>query len=906
MLISIALLSCAALQAAAGTPPVAAEAGRTPGRSRVDERQVLWQRSLDDALAIQAQEHRPILIAVNMDGESASERIVRERYRDPAWVASTRRFVCLTASAFRHSARDSDEQGRRIPCPRLGEVTCGEHIALEPLLFDKYLGGERIAPRHALILESGEKVFDLTLLFDLREVDRALEGAQHLAPPAAEDTEPAALGPAPSAASLVEALGRARTNRERSVVEGALAAANREVCEAAIGALSTRADPGSLPYLRVLYVRSSSFGPGFASRITDVALARSLAKETAILVRELATDPIELPGSVGLGPRAHWLEALGRLDGAQASHRSLLLSFLAAGTAEERTAAEAGLRMTPAELRALESGAAQAAQVLGSSVPRDTQAFLDEARRVKVRVQAPRADELGSAEDLERALAELEPQLREHPEDSLLQERWGRASLDLARRRIESNGADIELLLGDAEQFLARASAARPKAPELLLLRARTAYHLGRFDQQEKLALEAFRALQTSEPSRPGGHAADGPAPVEKNPVPGSAPDARALEWPFETLEALRWLADACARQLLERSGRDARIELGGQVTGVVAASLAALPSNAEDGDWASLASFFAALGRRREELAFAQSGLERFPESGALRNVLNTALWSQGLVDVAVAKAAWFAREHPQSAACSWYLGYALVQQGDSARRAEAPDSAIASYARAGEAFQRSVELEPEFKPSATHYLALCALGRGFANLLADRRDRAAECLVEGIRALPAIASVRDGLDREAIDLLDGSLEWRESGDSPTEVARLLEGLFSADPYNPFWPDAVSDSELREALRADGRGDPERGDRHLGLSISAARRAMEMSSEEPQRRQLAQSATVCAERLLRRGRVDEARAFLGEASSALQDPGNVEALSEPQLVELAARLRAQLGEARPRSRPGR
>ena len=147
------------------------------------ERQILWQRTLDDALLIAKAQHRPILIAVNMDGESASERIVRERYHDPEFVALTRSFVCLPASIFRHSARDHDDQGRRIVSLRFGEVTSGEHYLLEPLLYDKYLGGERIAPRHAVIQPDGTKTFDLSLLFDFKDLDAALADAAKNAPP---------------------------------------------------------------------------------------------------------------------------------------------------------------------------------------------------------------------------------------------------------------------------------------------------------------------------------------------------------------------------------------------------------------------------------------------------------------------------------------------------------------------------------------------------------------------------------------------------------------------------------------------------------------------------------------------------------------------------------------------------
>ena len=74
--------------------------------SEPDARQVHWQRTLEDALELAQAQNRPILVAVNMDGESASDRIVHEEYRDPAFVAATRTSVCLVASVFRHNPRD--------------------------------------------------------------------------------------------------------------------------------------------------------------------------------------------------------------------------------------------------------------------------------------------------------------------------------------------------------------------------------------------------------------------------------------------------------------------------------------------------------------------------------------------------------------------------------------------------------------------------------------------------------------------------------------------------------------------------------------------------------------------------------------------------------------------------------
>jgi hypothetical protein len=51
-------------------------------------------------------------------------------------------------------------------------------MALEPQLFERYfLDGERVAPRHALVLPGGHVAFDLSLCFDLKDVDQALAEA---------------------------------------------------------------------------------------------------------------------------------------------------------------------------------------------------------------------------------------------------------------------------------------------------------------------------------------------------------------------------------------------------------------------------------------------------------------------------------------------------------------------------------------------------------------------------------------------------------------------------------------------------------------------------------------------------------------------------------------------------------
>jgi hypothetical protein len=144
------------------------------------EQQVHWQRTLDDALALCRATGRPLFVAVNTDAESASERIVEEVYRDPRFVEATRAFVCLIASPLRHTPRDHDGRGLRVVDPRFGSVTSGEAVALEPLVFERFLGGQRIAPRHALVVDpegAAQKRFDLFQLYDFGVLVDALEAA---------------------------------------------------------------------------------------------------------------------------------------------------------------------------------------------------------------------------------------------------------------------------------------------------------------------------------------------------------------------------------------------------------------------------------------------------------------------------------------------------------------------------------------------------------------------------------------------------------------------------------------------------------------------------------------------------------------------------------------------------------
>lgn len=858
------------------------------------ERQIFWQRSLEDALALAKSEARPILIALNMDGESASERIVRERYRDPRFVALTRRFVCLQGSLFRHAPRDHSFDGQRLASPRFGEITSGEAIVLEPILFDRFLGEERVAPRHALILPDGTKHFDLYRLFDLGDLDRALESAQELAPPSVpgerEPLDAATLGHA----QWLE-LAAARDHRDRLRFEALLLPpAKIEIVERALRALLERGNSGSLEALRIAYARCGEAPGRVAPLATLVAHARGLREPAAALVRELLTDVPASLAQVELGARAELLEALAELAGDASSSRSLLLSYAAAGDPiDER----------PRVLRWL---ATSASLDLARRVERElplvaTGRVLASARSIAREAPWRAPDELPPAEQIEAELVAADEQLAGAPADVAVQSRFARVALDAARSRISSGGSSIELLLGDASAALRKVTRATPGDVEAWLLLARASYLLSDFAAQEQAALGALAALPPLEPQARarllGVVAAD-----ERQ----LALDARGLVQPRERQEAQRWLADACARLIESRSGKDPSAELEGLSRGLTAAALAALAPLSTETDWLTYSAFHAALGRRGDEIAIARQGLEFFPESQELRTAFYLAVWDRGWTREARLESEALADRFPKSGASRWYVGYAGMQEGNALRRAEDPRAAIEAYRRADEAFLASIQIAPEFKDSADYYRALAALGRGFAHLLIDERAPAAQALVEGIAIRPSIADVRDPLDREAVDLLDGALEWRDSGPSPVDPLRLVADLERADPGNPAWPRRISDSELREGLRADGRGDAQLGDRYLESAIAAARLAAGSSAEDADRHALAQALSVHAERHMARADFQTARPLLAEVAGLLAEALPAETASDGELTELAARLRARLGEARPLIRPGR
>ncbi len=809
-----------------------------PQATGFDPRQVAWQPTLEDALRIARDENRPLLVAMNMDAESASERIVREQYKDPQFVAMTRRCVCIIGSLFRHTPRDHDDHGRRLACPRLGSVTCGEHIALEPILFDRFLKGDRIAPRHALIQPDGTKTFDLFLLFNLKDLEDQLRSAFDSAPPA--PSEPTFLG-----------------SREES--------------------------------WRILFRHALEQPPEHRAplleQITDLALTMNLRSVAGAALRNALQDSREKPFEPFQPALPGLLPELATIDGLGSVTRTNLLAWRAMGETDSAQAVDVAFGVT----LGVEIEAALEAE--GGEV--DLHAMLEHARRVRetIELSPKRSPPRPSIEELEAELRAALVAIAANRDDVDAQIRLAKVSRDLAREKIDAELTGADLLLADAEMFFNKAIERRPDDVSLMLDLAKNWFVAGRYQEEEQAALEAAGRL-TALPQLEG---------CDTEVL------ARALCDSDERHEALRWIGDSAARLLWSRHGGDPKAEIAGIARGARAFLLAALSPRSDDVDWQSAASFFGALGMYRQEIAVLEEGLLRFQGSGALRQELNQACAWLCRPELAIDHARHLLERFPDSAECHWFLGYSMIVIGDWMRRRERPDDAIAVYEEAAAHFEESRAMNAEFTANSKYYEALTALSRGFAYLLAQRQKEAANCLVEGIAIDPQIVDVRDALDREAIDLLDGALEYRIGRMSPVDPVALMIELERADSGNSFWARSITDTLVREGLRSDGRGEPALGDQCFLRAIATAEHAFLIDTEDEESRTLlAQTERSYAQRMLERGAFDVARRHLAAAATlAGVDPPGVDAAPE-QLEELALLLAETIGSARPRFRPGR
>jgi len=309
-----------------------------------------WERTWDAAVEVARAAQKPILVCINMDGEIASEHYAGVRYRDPAVAALFAPYVCVIASVYRHNPRDYDGQGQRIECPRFEGVTCGEHIAMEPAVYDQFLDQRRISPRHIMVELDGSEVYDVFYAFDTKSVFRSIRNGiveRKIQPnPDAPEDRP-----------LFDRVGSLRA-RDQAAVERSYATGERETRRALLMRMLELGPAAHLDLLRL-----AIFG-------LDVELARlareALAKTTDPAAVDLIAEALRVPlAAEEREALIATLERLGESDeaartlavvhrGLAAESKTLRASDWAARLAEalplERTQRGGGIRTLTAKL----------------------------------------------------------------------------------------------------------------------------------------------------------------------------------------------------------------------------------------------------------------------------------------------------------------------------------------------------------------------------------------------------------------------------------------------------------------------------------------------------------------------------------------------------------------------------
>ncbi len=283
---------------------------------------IKFQRTWEDALAVSKETRRPILICINMDGEIASEHYAGIRYREPAKAKLYDPYVCVIASVYRHTPRDYDEHGHRVLCPRFGSVTCGEHIAIEPILYEKFFDGKRIAPRHIMVELDGKEAYDVYYAFDTDSVFKAIDEGMSKRN-----------GPPPIIVrgdrTIVERVA-SRDLDDRKAVEKAYtkgdAALRRRLLEAALQ--NAVAAPDDLLRLAIF-----GFEPDL-SRLARQALSSSTSAGSIDVINEALRVPM------GVKERESLIAALGRLG--KSSRRARTLAVVHKGLASKASGLDVG------------------------------------------------------------------------------------------------------------------------------------------------------------------------------------------------------------------------------------------------------------------------------------------------------------------------------------------------------------------------------------------------------------------------------------------------------------------------------------------------------------------------------------------------------------------------------------
>lgn len=658
-----------------------------------------WQRSLEDALELQKRTGKPLLICVNVDGESACERLARGRYRSEDFAKLAQGFVCLLACPTRHSLRDYDDLGRRIIDPKFGRVTSYEHIAIEPTLYEKYFAGRRVAPRHVGIDRNGKRLFDIFLTGSLAPIDAALRkhGVANAGAKAPKRATLAELLGSPDAAyrdELEERFARGES-AERAWIARRCLDASRRVQHPELLRMALRDEKSSV---RAAAARAMSAHPSGASieyfplafaRCEEARARASLLRGLHVLARNAAAESATRKRATALLRRYAWGAA------------PALPDVAAAWAARDGTLAPLP---TPEELDAL-------------------------------------GEELGK---VERAL-------REKADDPALQLKRAFLNVRYARIRIAQQ-QNPSLFLDDAKDAAARALALEESARGHALLA--WACHLS--GEMDRAALAADAAL------------------------PGIADGLSEL-----AAEAL-WISIDARIRAVYAAIRDGRgwPDLWPQQVRQRASTLLAHP-RARVAQATAIATFWRTIECYAEQHAALRRALLRFPSEGKLHEQLrSTSLYLAGAAGLRAdyEKLRAEKRVDASSATLAWYAGFAALTGAERCVRNSDGRSGALCYAKAAMDFERSAELQEEFRSSADWYSCVAQAGLARVEAEIGNFDKAETAIhLACLAGNKARFAAKDGLGRTARSSLDAALRLMRSRIDAERSAELTKSVAEA-----------------------------------------------------------------------------------------------------------------------------
>lgn len=124
-----------------------------------------WDREWHAAFARATAEKKPVMLAVNMDGERANDQLAAKSYRDERLIEIAGQTVNLLASRFDHGGKS---------CARFEGLSCIEHqkvdVAAREKVLPAGLDGQVIAPQHVWLDGAGKVLLSVAYQVSVEEL----------------------------------------------------------------------------------------------------------------------------------------------------------------------------------------------------------------------------------------------------------------------------------------------------------------------------------------------------------------------------------------------------------------------------------------------------------------------------------------------------------------------------------------------------------------------------------------------------------------------------------------------------------------------------------------------------------------------------------------------------------------